>query len=67
MWPQVYLYRGGFARFSAVRYSLAKGSVKDLYVHLTNVAIQKKVCTLFSAPYQHLNSNNTNCVVNARI
>ena len=38
-----YLHRGGFARFSASRYTNDKESMKDLYVHLTNVAIQKKV------------------------
>lgn len=40
---KVYLHRGGFARFSAVRYTIDKESMKDLHVHLTNVAIQKKV------------------------
>eukprot|EP00892_Ulva_mutabilis_P002744 jgi/Ulvmu1/12470/UM009_0122.1 len=39
---KVYLHRGGFARFSAVRYTNDRESMKDLYVHLTNVAIQKK-------------------------
>lgn len=39
---KIYLHRGGFARFSAVRYTNDKESMKDLYVHLTNVAIQKK-------------------------
>lgn len=42
---KVYLHRGGFARFSASRYTNDKESMKDLYVHLTNVAIQKKVTT----------------------
>lgn len=52
---KVYLHRGGFARFSAVRYTNDKESMKDLYVHLTNVAIQKKVrdsrclCYLFES------------------
>jgi tubulin polyglutamylase TTLL9 len=41
---KVYLHRGGFARFSAARYTNDKESMKDLYVHLTNIAIQKKVC-----------------------
>ncbi|XP_064624903.1 probable tubulin polyglutamylase TTLL9 [Lineus longissimus] len=36
---KVWLYRGGFARFSLTRYSLS--SIDDAYVHLTNVAIQK--------------------------
>lgn len=44
---KVYLHRGGFARFSAVRYTIDKESMKDLYVHLTNVAIQKKVRSAF--------------------
>jgi Tubulin-tyrosine ligase family len=43
---KVYLHRGGFARFSGVRYTVDKDSMKDLYVHLTNVAIQKKARSL---------------------
>lgn len=53
---KVYLHRGGFARFSAVRYTNDKESMKDLYVHLTNVAIQKKacLCCLRSALCDHM-------------
>ena len=40
---KVYLHRGGFARFSASRYTNDKEYMKDLYVHLIIVAIQKKV------------------------
>ncbi|XP_063441577.1 probable tubulin polyglutamylase TTLL9 isoform X3 [Mytilus trossulus] len=36
---KVWLYRGGFARFSNTRFSL--DSIEDTYVHLTNVAVQK--------------------------
>ncbi|KAK7493819.1 hypothetical protein BaRGS_00014960, partial [Batillaria attramentaria] len=36
---KVWLYRGGFARFSHTRFSL--DSIEDNYVHLTNVAVQK--------------------------
>ncbi|KAJ8303559.1 hypothetical protein KUTeg_019955 [Tegillarca granosa] len=36
---KVWLYRGGFARFSNTRFSLE--SIEDTYVHLTNVAVQK--------------------------
>lgn len=36
---KVWLYRGGFARFSNTRFSL--DSIDDTYVHLTNVAVQK--------------------------
>ncbi|KAK9808967.1 hypothetical protein WJX72_007153 [[Myrmecia] bisecta] len=39
---KVYLHRGGFCRFSSGRYSLDKDNMKNLYMHLTNVAIQKK-------------------------
>lgn len=38
----VYLHRGGFCRFSSSRYTLDKANMKNLYMHLTNVAIQKK-------------------------
>jgi tubulin polyglutamylase TTLL9 len=40
---KVYLYRRGFARFSAARYSNSFGSsdIANSYMHLTNVAIQK--------------------------
>ncbi|XP_055892570.1 probable tubulin polyglutamylase TTLL9 [Biomphalaria glabrata] len=36
---KVWLYRGGFARFSNTRFSL--DSLEDTYIHLTNVAVQK--------------------------
>ena len=29
------------ARFSAFRYTCAKGAIKDSYMHLTNAAVQK--------------------------
>ncbi len=38
----IYLYREGFARFTATRYSTAKSDIDNPYVHLTNHAIQKK-------------------------
>jgi len=37
----VWLYRQGFARFSAFRFSGNKTSLKDTHLHLTNVAVQK--------------------------
>lgn len=40
---KVYMHRGGFCRFSAARYSCDKDSMKNLCVHLTNIAIQKQV------------------------
>jgi len=39
---KVYFYRGGFCRFTAARYTMDRDDMKNLYVHLTNVAIQKK-------------------------
>ena len=36
---QIYLHRGGFARFSGFRYS--NNDISNNFVHLTNVAIQK--------------------------
>ncbi|KAI0229101.1 putative tubulin polyglutamylase TTLL9 [Lamellibrachia satsuma] len=36
---KMWLYRGGFARFSNTRFSM--DAIDDTYVHLTNVAIQK--------------------------
>jgi tubulin polyglutamylase TTLL9 len=37
----VYIYRAGFCRFSASRYSNEDKDVMNNFVHLTNVAIQK--------------------------
>lgn len=39
---RVYLYREGFARFTAVRYTCEKDSLEDEMVHLTNHAVQKR-------------------------
>ncbi|XP_028308961.1 putative tubulin polyglutamylase TTLL9 isoform X1 [Gouania willdenowi] len=36
---KAWLYRDGFARFSCTRFSLS--SIDDMYVHLTNVSVQK--------------------------
>lgn len=36
---RVWVYREGFARFSAGQFSL--DALQDVYIHLTNVAIQK--------------------------
>ncbi|XP_026193567.1 probable tubulin polyglutamylase TTLL9 [Cyclospora cayetanensis] len=40
-----YLYRGGFARFSSVHFSMHEDQRDNLSVHLTNVAIQKNLET----------------------
>lgn len=37
----VYLYRGGFCRFSASKFSLDTTDISNNCVHLTNVAVQK--------------------------
>jgi tubulin polyglutamylase TTLL9 len=37
----VYVYRSGFTRFSASRYSNDPADIVNAFVHLTNVAIQK--------------------------
>jgi len=37
----VWLYRAGFARFTAMRYSSATSNIENTEMHLTNVAIQK--------------------------
>lgn len=37
----IWLYRSGFARFSAFRYTGARTQLKDTHLHLTNVAVQK--------------------------
>ncbi|GMH45825.1 hypothetical protein BSKO_13788 [Bryopsis sp. KO-2023] len=39
---RVYLHRGGFCRFTSSRYNLTHDNIKDVYMHLTNVSIQKK-------------------------
>ena len=38
---QAWMYRSGFARFSASRYSNAPSDIMNTFVHLTNVAVQK--------------------------
>ncbi|KAF1335702.1 Tubulin polyglutamylase, partial [Globisporangium splendens] len=38
---EVYLFRGGFARFTNSRYSNNPSDIANSFVHLTNVAIQK--------------------------
>ena len=38
----VWLYRGGFCRFSSARYSNSAADLENVFMHLTNVAIQKK-------------------------
>ena len=35
------MYREGFARFCVVKYNEDTSELDDLYMHLTNVAIQK--------------------------
>lgn len=37
----VWIYRSGFTRFSASRYSTDSSDIVNTYVHLTNVAVQK--------------------------
>jgi tubulin polyglutamylase TTLL9 len=37
----IWFYRSGFARFSAHRFTMNKGGLGSLAVHLTNVAVQK--------------------------
>lgn len=38
---EIYLYRGGFARFTNSRYSNNPSDIANSFIHLTNVAIQK--------------------------
>lgn len=39
---KVYLYRGGFCRFCVEQYSSDVAEIDNIFVHLTNVAIQKQ-------------------------
>eukprot|EP00924_Labyrinthula_sp_SR-Ha-C_P004623 maker-scaffold_1-snap-gene-6.0-mRNA-1 protein AED:0.06 eAED:0.06 QI:0/0/0/1/1/1/3/0/428 len=39
---QIWLHRGGFARFSSRKYNTSSNDIKNSFVHLTNVAVQKK-------------------------
>jgi tubulin polyglutamylase TTLL9 len=43
---QVWLYRGGFCRFTTYRYSNASSDISNTYMHLTNVAIQVRECVI---------------------
>ena len=36
-----YIYRGGFARFSATRFTMDRENISNNFMHLTNVAVQK--------------------------
>ncbi len=38
---QVYLYKHGFGRFCTVKYDDSVSEMDNMYVHLTNVSIQK--------------------------
>ncbi|TYZ59530.1 hypothetical protein PybrP1_003448 [[Pythium] brassicae (nom. inval.)] len=38
---EIYLFRGGFARFTNARYSNNPSDIANSFIHLTNVAIQK--------------------------
>ena len=38
-----WIHRAGFCRFSSIRYSSSANTLNDTTMHLTNVAIQKKV------------------------
>lgn len=38
----IYMYREGFARFTTSRFTMSHSNMADAYIHLTNVAIQKK-------------------------
>mmetsp|Transcript_31273 Transcript_31273/g.60949 ORF Transcript_31273/g.60949 Transcript_31273/m.60949 type:complete len:464 (+) Transcript_31273:28-1419(+) len=38
----IYMNREGFGRFTSTRFSMASSNITDNYVHLTNVAVQKK-------------------------
>lgn len=59
---RAYMYREGFARFCATRYSMDMKDVDNMFVHLTNVAIQK-----YGVTFQVViascggDSNLTNC------
>lgn len=39
---RVFIYRGGFCRLSSERFNLDKQHMKDLTVHLTNIAVQRR-------------------------
>ena len=38
---KVYLYKHGFARFCTVKYNDSANEMDNMYIHLTNVSIQK--------------------------
>mmetsp|Transcript_37395 Transcript_37395/g.48376 ORF Transcript_37395/g.48376 Transcript_37395/m.48376 type:complete len:524 (-) Transcript_37395:125-1696(-) len=47
----IWLYRSGFCRFSSVRYSTNPADLENSFVHLTNVAVQKKSHTYSNDPF----------------
>eukprot|EP00826_Nyctotherus_ovalis_P010243 TRINITY_DN1271_c0_g2_i8.p1 TRINITY_DN1271_c0_g2~~TRINITY_DN1271_c0_g2_i8.p1 ORF type:complete len:253 (-),score=64.06 TRINITY_DN1271_c0_g2_i8:503-1261(-) len=45
---RVYLYKHGFTRFCNEKYTASDAELDNMYVHLTNVAIQKHAVFIFS-------------------
>ncbi|KAF1787119.1 putative tubulin polyglutamylase TTLL9 [Phytophthora cactorum] len=46
---EIYLFRGGFARFTNSRYSNNHSDIANSFIHLTNVAVQKPPRTITSS------------------
>ena len=55
---KVYLYKHGFARFCTVKYNDSANEMDNMYIHLTNVSIQKHgmidfICNHFNLKLQN--------------
>ncbi len=47
---RVYLYEEGLARFATAKFDMSKGSLDNLFVHLTNYSVNKKSANYVSCP-----------------
>jgi hypothetical protein len=57
-----YLFRLGFCRFCTVKYDTSIQELDNMYIHLTNVSIQKHGVSALTSPYLHYCSSGFVCV-----
>ena len=55
---KVYLYKHGFARFCTVKYNDSANEMDNMYIHLTNVSIQKHGMIIFIFTHFNLKLQN---------
>jgi hypothetical protein len=55
-----YLFKLGFCRFCTVKYDTSIQELDNMYIHLTNVSIQKHGVSAPTSPYLHYCSSGPN-------